>query len=448
MANRPRVAAALKLIAASLLISGAPFSGAPFSGAPSSRAWAQPKPAAVPLADLAAAAAATALRDGQAALAAKDYAAAGTAFEAANRANPGAADPYVGLIEVALRLRGPQAATEMLRAGLAAAPGSSALRIVEARFALVQNRLPDAVRAFQTAIALDPTAIAPRLDLADVYALRLHQPADALPTYDEVLARDPGNAAATYGRGIALASLGRGGDAVVALRAAQAAAPGSPRPSLAAGRILLQAGRRDEALAAFDGALKIAPGTVAASFGRAEALEALGQTDAAAAAYAEVLRQDPKSVAALDRLAMLRQAGGDMAAAAQGFRAALAVNGDDILALNNLAFMAAEQRADLDQALVWARRAVELGGPVPGLLDTLGWVQRQRGDLAAAAATLQAAVGQGGAQQGGAVPIFLHLAQVRADLGQTEAAREAVRRALALAPDDPAAKAALSRLGG
>ena len=57
----------------------------------------------------------------------------------------------------------------------------------------------------------------------------------------------------------------------------------------------------------------------------------------------------------------------------------------------NLAWLAAERKTQLDAALTWARKAVELEPKVPQFQDTLGWVHRARGALDKAADVLQKA---------------------------------------------------------
>jgi tetratricopeptide (TPR) repeat protein len=121
-----------------------------------------------------------------------------------------------------------------------------------------------------------------------------------------------------------------------------------------------------------------------------------------------------------------------------------AVKRDPLLfgAYNNLAFMAAQRKVKLDEALAWARKANELAPGVATVRDTLGWVQRARGELPAAARSIEEAV-----QLAPNDPaIRYHLGVVYAELGRKADAAKSLKRALELNPDFRQAEDARRRL--
>ncbi|MEN6337355.1 MAG: tetratricopeptide repeat protein [Phycisphaerales bacterium] len=103
--------------------------------------------------------------------------------------------------------------------------------------------------------------------------------------------------------------------------------------------------------------------------------------------------------------------------------------------LNNLAYMLAQSDQRLDEALGYARTAVEQNPEVAGHQDTYAYVLYKNGRHAEAAEALAAAIQQYEAD--GAVPadVYEHLGMVNEALGQKDKARAAYRRALQAAGD-------------
>ncbi len=91
-------------------------------------------------------------------------------------------------------------------------------------------------------------------------------------------------------------------------------------------------------------------------------LEQARRWEAAAQAYAGALKRWPLSLGALIGLANCQIAVGDWAAAEHSLRRAVDAAPGSGDAANNLAHVLA-QRGQREEALIWARRAVEIGGP-------------------------------------------------------------------------------------
>ena len=105
-----------------------------------------------------------------------------------------------------------------------------------------------------------------------------------------------------------------------------------------------------------------ASGDEAVVVSAAAGLERAGRSDEAGVAYEAVLRRWPDSLAALLGRGNARYAAGDLDGAAAAYRAALERHPGAAVGWNNLADVLAARGAR-DEALIAARRAVDLGGP-------------------------------------------------------------------------------------
>ena len=170
-----------------------------------------------------------------------------------------------------------------------------------------------------------------------------------------------------------------------------------------------QAGKLDEALAHYDGAAAADPENADYAYRAARVALRLGNTDDAISRFRKVVSLSPGHVGAT----------------------------------NDLAWRLAEQGQELDFALDLASRATQLERG-PETLDTLGWVQLQRGEVDAALNSFEASLKS--SPDAPSVRYRLALAQVKK--GDSAAARENLTRALEMDPfpEVQAAKAELARL--
>ena len=148
------------------------------------------------------------------------------------------------------------------------------------------------------------------------------------------------------------------------------------------------------------------------------ALEKQGKKAEAKALTDDWLKKHPDD--ALVRLFVADRAlqENDVNAAIRGYKAILADHPNTIAALNNLAV--ASQRAKDPQAVVYAEQALALAPNSAAVLDTLGWILVERGELARALELLARATD--------AAPtdprVRLHFAQALLKNGQRDAARK------------------------
>lgn len=133
----------------------------------------------------------------------------------------------------------------------------------------------------------------------------------------------------------------------------------------------------------------------------------------------------------------LRMARGDVflltsryALAEAEFNQILKTEPNNVSALNNLAWLLGMQDRRLDEARQMIERAISVAGSQPQLLDTRGCVALARNDLSNAIADLSAAT-----QAGGDATIHFHLAVAHRRAKNTEDAREAIQKAMALGFD-------------
>ncbi len=231
---------------------------------------------------------------------------------------------------------------------------------------------------------------------------------------------------------LALSRLGAGDTpgAVEALRRAAGLRPASPPLRENLGRALLKSGLPAEAAAEFQAALALAPSTNGWR-GLAEARTALGDGAGALAAFDGLLALDPADVMALNNAGVLALQAGDAGrGAALLERAAdLAPSDPAILAALLQARLA---RGDRPGALVdGARRLAELEPHLPAHWSRLGALLGGDGQFEAALA----AYGRALALDDGDVELWAGYAKVADSLDRLEPARQAMDRALVLAPD-------------
>ena len=216
--------------------------------------------------------------------------------------------------------------------------------------------------------------------LADVTA---GDAARALPALSKLSARYPGSPifASTYAR--ALASSGRGRDALTRLRAAVKQWPGDWSLYHELAVVARDLGEADEARRAEDAALALRPDEPSALNGRGLLLADAGRHDEAARAFEHAARQDPTNGVYFANLGNSRRALGDLDGAAAAYKTALERAPDLGDALNGLGVVLVQQRRAAD-AVPWLERAAQDPAFVEAQLN-LGIALQESGNLPRAA---------------------------------------------------------------
>jgi tetratricopeptide (TPR) repeat protein len=90
--------------------------------------------------------------------------------------------------------------------------------------------------------------------------------------------------------------------------------------------------------------------------------------------YQDLLAQRPDQAGQHYYLATFYEKNGKDDPAEVHYKKVLELNPDHIPAMNNLAYFLAERNMEMNKALDLARKARELGGENPAIMDTLGWI--------------------------------------------------------------------------
>jgi tetratricopeptide (TPR) repeat protein len=144
---------------------------------------------------------------------------------------------------------------------------------------------------------------------------------------------------------------------------------------------------------------------------------------------------------ALLQLAMINEQLKHFDAARDAYEKLLAVAPNSAMALNNLAVLYSEHFGQLDKAYDLAKKAKEAANE-PHIADTLGWILFKRGDYNGALLLLQDSV----AKLPNLPEIQFHLGMTYYMLGEEEAARAALQKAVDAPADFPAKDQARRRL--
>lgn len=177
-------------------------------------------------------------------------------------------------------------------------------------------------------------------------------------------------------------------------------------------------------------------------------LNSRGQTDAAKAILQEALVRMPENVTLLLSNATMQEQEGDIDAAIATYEKLYAKDSSDLILANNLASLISAHRDDpesLTRAAGISRRL--RGTEIPAFQDTYGWIAYRRDNLDEALEYLEPAAR--GLPNDALVQYHLGMAYV--GLGNTEAAKQQLERALTLGegrnlPQMQTAKQTLSRL--
>jgi tetratricopeptide (TPR) repeat protein len=217
----------------------------------------------------------------------------------------------------------------------------------------------EAIAQFRAAAAADAKARDPMMFLVAALS-RVERVQEAATYLEAIVAADPQNATALALMGDVYYTLGRPAEAEASLRSSVAAAPRWDLPYLKLGSLLLRNGNPQGASEVFRAGLVQIPGQLELMLRLGMTLEQQGDHDGARLEYEAILQKEPNQSVAANNLAAL------------------------------IADVWPSDRARLDQARRIAEGFRNTNQPL--LLDTLGWVQLQLGNVDDAIALLERAV--------------------------------------------------------
>ncbi len=353
-------------------------------------------------------------RFGDIALKRRQFDQAEQAYRAALEASPNDPEATHGLGEVFRLRRKPAEAERFYRKAIELKPDYAT---AHTGLGIVFHERGDFVQAeklYRKAIELDPKDSAPFNNLGNIYREARGNPDEAEKFYRKALELSPDDAEPRNGLGLVALDHGQLTDAERWLRQAREREPDSPIYLNNLGDLLRQRGRLDEAEALFRKALELDPDYLS-PYGNLGIVYASRKSFAKAEQTFRALLERSRGNARLPALVNLASVCGEQGKLDEAeslFRQALALAPDHPRVGNNFASFLADHQLKLDEALALATRAVQTAPNDPNFLDTLGWVQAQRGELAAAERTLQRALDLAG-QEPPAEEIREHLKQVQ-----------------------------------
>jgi tetratricopeptide (TPR) repeat protein len=261
-----------------------------------------------------------------------------------------------------------------------------------------QNNFNDSVAALQKAYAANPRAVQPMAALVSAY-IAAHHPKEAESFLQSALKANPDNA-----------------EALVLM-----------------GTIQLSNNDQKQAANYFREAIQHQPKAIVGYRALANLYAHQSKIDDAIKILKAGLQQQPKSFDLRLALAGLMEAKGQNEFAISEYRSMLKDYPGSMIVANNLASMLADHRTDkasLDEAN--SLTAMLTSSPVPQFKDTVGWVDYQRADYAAAIPLIEDAV----AKLPNSALIRYHLGMAYLATGQDAKALEQFKKARALAPND------------
>ncbi len=251
---------------------------------------------------------------------------------------------------------------------------------------------------------------------------------------------DPANEAALRSLATDLVSVGRADRAIADIERALRARPDSASLHALMGTTLARSLRPTEARSAFKRALAIDANHAEALGGIAAIAGAGGDREQAIRLFDRAAEIDPGNGSYAYAAAQLERAAGNRGAAEARLRAIVLRYAGHASARNDLAWMLASDNRELDLALSLAKEASRFS-PEPATLDTLGFVYLAREEYPNAIDALEAAT----AMDGSPPSAHFHLALALSQTGETERAKDSLKRALA-GTDFPETDAARQKL--
>jgi putative PEP-CTERM system TPR-repeat lipoprotein len=331
------------------------------------------------------------------------------------KSQPGSVRGRLALVGMLIEAGQAQSALAAAQEGIAADPGNPALLRALGAAQLEAGNYTQAVDSFSKLAGLLPQSPMPQMLLAFTH-VKAGDNRRALEALDRALKIKPDFLQAQFAAARLHFRLGDNDAAARIARDIQRQQPTSPY-GYALEADLLRAQKR---LAEADQVLKngLAHASVTTlAVKRYSVLSESGKTRQAKEFAAEWLATNPNDAVFRVALAEHALASKEYAEAFNQYRAALGKAPNDAVLLNNVAW-AAHQAGD-PRALDYAERANELRPGTPAIMDTLGWILVEKGDVKRGLTLLRQAVELAPA----ALPIRVNLAKALMRAGEKNAAK-------------------------
>ncbi|HZQ45436.1 MAG TPA: tetratricopeptide repeat protein, partial [Verrucomicrobiae bacterium] len=209
--------------------------------------------------------------------------------------------------------------------------------------------------------------------------------------------------------------------------------PKEPEPPLLEAKIFLAQGMTNQAEAVLLKAVHAQPEFRGTYLMLAQLYVASNQHEKALTDLDQVLAKNSNDITAIMLKGMIHNEMKDYDKARNTYEKLLAINPNFSPALNNLAYLYSERFGQFDKALAMARHARELRPYDPATADTLGWILYQKHQYPQALSLLQESADKLPANS----EIQFHLGMTHYMMGEEEAARNSLQRALQAGRDFP-----------
>lgn len=366
-------------------------------------------------------------RLGDEAIAHRDLRKARAAYVKSLELNPNSAGALIGLARVARRQGKDSEAESYFHEALSGHPDDPKVKLAWGRYLFLSKRFDESEEVLRDAARYESVQVKAYLNLADVYLQGKDNPAKAVQSLRAVIEKDPVHAGAHFGLGRTLLRMKKYAEAEHALKTAAKLAPRNPLPNDTLGNLYILRKEYAKALQVFGQSIRIEPHYLPAYFLRGEIYFNQKQYDQALTEYRAILKIQPRNANAQLRAGFVFERQKKNQAATRAFLRTIELDPKQSVAYNNLAWIAALEKTNLDQALIWSKRSLELSPDTPGFLDTLGWVHRARGELSEAAKVLEKAIATSKSPPG---DILYHLGVVYQEQGRNREAARYLKQAL------------------
>jgi putative PEP-CTERM system TPR-repeat lipoprotein len=292
-------------------------------------------------------------------------------------ANPVDVAARLALINFYLGARESGKAVTAAQDALASLPGNPALVDAEGRALQAAGNYNQALANYARLSEMNPTAVQPYLRMADIH-MTAKNPGAAMQSLRKALSIRPDSIEAQRGTIMLDLEAGRGPDAVATARDIQRQFPKNPAGFLLEGDIHAMGKAWKEAISAYrNGITQTGASELAVKLHAALAAQNVrGEADKFANAWQKEHPRDQRFRLYLAELAAARN---DYATAIRNYQAMLKEQPDNPVLLNNLAWVMAKNKDP--KAIELAERAYELAPDQANIIDTLGTLLAEKGDL-------------------------------------------------------------------
>ena len=303
---------------------------------------------------------------------------AGATLRQAIAANPRSPDPYVALVRYDLRRGEAKAAVAVASQGVAANPAEPRLVELLGDAQQAAGASNDAIRSFEELARRQPQSLVPLIKLAAIQA-KLRDFSAAARTLRLAQQSAPDNDEIARKLVAAYLSASKFDEALGVAKVLKVRKPGAGIGPTLEGDVNVALPKWPQAERAYRAALAVEPQSGAVVIKLCRLLAASGRKAESAAFAATWLARNPADIPVRMYVANVALNAQDYKAAALQYETALRHDPDDVPALNNLAWTLGELKDP--RAMGLAERAAVLSPDSPLVLDTLGMLQLQRGEI-------------------------------------------------------------------